>query len=91
MSKDKKANVNNRDGDGVTGYECEPTRTSMGLERIHDTRNSRNVKEVFAHTTKKANCITVHGVQLWNTITKSPHLQETVQYNITQQVHIKSL
>ena len=40
----------------------------MSLERIHDTRNSRNVRQVFARTTKKANCITVHGIQLWNTI-----------------------
>ena len=40
----------------------------MSLERMHDTRNSRNVRQVFARTTKKANCITVHGIQLWNTI-----------------------
>ena len=40
----------------------------MSLERIHDTRNCRNVRQVFARTTKKANCITVHGIKLWNTI-----------------------
>ena len=28
----------------------------MSLERIHDTRNGRNVRQVFARTTKKANC-----------------------------------
>ena len=34
----------------------------MNLERIHDTRYSTNVRQVFARrpTTKKANCITVH-------------------------------
>ena len=40
----------------------------MSLERIHDTRNSKNVRQVFACTTKKANCITVHGIKLWNKI-----------------------
>ena len=40
----------------------------MSLERFHDTRNSTNVRQVFARTTKKANCITVHGITLWNTI-----------------------
>ena len=40
----------------------------MSLERIHDTRNSKNVRQVFARTTKKANCITVHGIKLWNKI-----------------------
>ena len=40
----------------------------LSLERIHDTRNSKNLRQVFARTTKKANCITVHGIQLWNTI-----------------------
>ena len=40
----------------------------MSLERIHDTRNSRNVGQVFARTTTKANSITVHGIKLWNTI-----------------------
>ena len=34
----------------------------MRRERIHDTRNSRNVRQVFARTTKKANCITVRGI-----------------------------
>ena len=38
----------------------------LRLERIHDTRNSRNVRPVFARTTKKANCITVHGKKLWD-------------------------
>ena len=40
----------------------------MSLERIHDTRISKNVRQAFARTTKKANCITVHGIKLWNTI-----------------------
>ena len=40
----------------------------MSLESIRDTRNSRNVRQVFARATKKANCITVHGITLWNTI-----------------------
>ena len=40
----------------------------MSLERIHDTRNSKNIRQVFARTNKQANCITVHGIQLWNTI-----------------------
>ena len=40
----------------------------MSLERIHDTHNSKNVRQVFARTTEKANCITVHGIKLWNTI-----------------------
>ena len=40
----------------------------MSIERIPDTRNSRNVSQVFARTTKKANCITVLGIQLWDTI-----------------------
>ena len=40
----------------------------MSLERIHDTRNSKNVRQVFARTTKKANCIRVHGIKLWNKI-----------------------
>ena len=40
----------------------------MSLERIHDTRNSKNLRQVFARTTKKPNCITVHGIKLWNTI-----------------------
>ena len=41
----------------------------MRLERIHDTRNSRNVRQVFARTTKTSNCITVvHGIKVWNTI-----------------------
>ena len=26
----------------------------------------KNVRQVFARTTKKANCITVHGITLWN-------------------------
>ena len=40
----------------------------MSLERIHDTRNSKTVRQVFARTTKQANCLTVHGIKLWNTI-----------------------
>ena len=40
----------------------------MSLERIHDTLNSRNVRQVFSRTNKKANCITVYGIKLWNTI-----------------------
>ena len=41
----------------------------MSLERINDgVRNSKNIRQVFARTTKKANCITVHGIKLWNTI-----------------------
>ena len=39
----------------------------MSSEKIHNTRNSSNVRQVFARTTKKANCITVHGITLWNT------------------------
>ena len=34
----------------------------MRSEKIHNTRNSSNVRQVFARTTKKANCITVHGI-----------------------------
>ena len=40
----------------------------MSSETIHDTRNSSNIRQVCARTTKKANCITVHGIKLWNTI-----------------------
>ena len=40
----------------------------ISLEWIHDTRNSRPVRRVFARTTKKANCVTVHGITFWNTI-----------------------
>ena len=44
----------------------------MSLQRIRNTRNSRNVglRHAFARrpTAKKANCITVHGITLWNTI-----------------------
>ena len=36
----------------------------MSSEKIHDTRNSSNVRQVFARTTKKV----VHGKTLWNTI-----------------------
>ena len=35
------------------------------LERIHDTLNSRNVRQAFACAT---NCITLHGIKLWNMI-----------------------
>ena len=52
--------------------ECLPvnlqTMFDMNLERIHDTRNSRNVRHVFARITQKTNCITVCGMKLWNTI-----------------------
>ena len=40
------------------------TMLHMSLERIHDTRNSKNVRQVFARTTRKANWITVHGITL---------------------------
>ena len=67
----------------------------MSLERMHDTRNSKNVRQVFARTTKKANCITVHGIQLWNTIQdrirRSHNLhtfKKRFSKKITQQVHI---
>ena len=36
----------------------------MRSEKIHNTRNSSNVRQVFARTTKKANCITVRGVTI---------------------------
>ena len=29
----------------------------MSLETIHDTRNSKNVRQVFARTTNKTNCM----------------------------------
>ena len=50
----------------------------MRLERIHDIRNRRNVRQVFARTTKKANCITVHGITLWNTIQDRPRRSQNL-------------
>ena len=40
----------------------------MSSEMINNTRKSSNERQVFARTTKKDNCITVHGIKLWNTI-----------------------
>ena len=64
----------------------------MSLERIHDTRNSKNVRQVFARTTKKANCITVtvHGITLWNKIQdriRRSHNLHTFKKRFSKQLH----
>ena len=42
------------------------TMFNVNIERIHITRQSKNIRHVFARTTQKANCITVCGIKLWN-------------------------
>ena len=62
----------------------------MSLERIRDTRNSKNVRQVFARTTKKANCITVHGIKLWNKIQdriRRSHNLHTFKKRFSKQLH----
>ena len=62
----------------------------MSSEKIHNTRNSSNVRQVFARTTKKANCITVHGIKLWNTIQdriRSSHNLHTFKKRFSVKLH----
>ena len=62
----------------------------MCSEKIHNTRNSSNVRQVFARTTKKANCITVHGIKLWNTIQdriRSSHNLHTFKKRFSVKLH----
>ena len=62
----------------------------MNLERIHDTRYSTNVRQVFARTTKKATCITVHGIKLWNKIQdriRRSHNLHTFKKRFSKQLH----
>ena len=62
----------------------------MHSEKIHNTRNSSNVRQVFARTTKKANCITVHGIKLWNTIQdriRSSHNLHTFKKRFSVKLH----
>ena len=33
-----------------------------------DTQQSKNIRQLFARKTQKANCITVYGVKLWNAL-----------------------
>ena len=62
----------------------------MSSEKINNTRNSSNVRQVFARTTKKANCITVHGITLWNTIQdriRSSHNLHTFKKRFSVKLH----
>ena len=62
----------------------------MRSEKIHNTRNSSNVRQVFARTTKKANCITVHDIKLWNTIQdriRSSHNIHTFKKRFSVKLH----
>jgi hypothetical protein len=34
----------------------------------HDTRQSNNIRQVFARTTLKSQCISIHGIKLWNSL-----------------------
>ena len=56
----------------------------MSSEKINNTR------QVFARTTKKANCITVHGITLWNTIQdriRSSHNLHTFKKRFSVKLH----
>ena len=56
------------------------TNFNMILGLAYDTQQSKNIRQVFARTTQKANCISVYGVKLWNA------LQENIK--TLQNIHI---
>ena len=44
---------------------------SLDSDRGHITRQSNTFKQVFARTTLKSQCISVQGIQLWNSLENS--------------------
>ena len=44
---------------------------SLESYRNHTTRQSNTFKQVFARTTLKSQCISVQGIQLWNSLENS--------------------
>ena len=47
---------------------------SLDSDRNHITRQSNTFKQVFARTTLKSQCISVQGIQLWNSLENSKNI-----------------
>ena len=51
---------------------------SLDSDRGHITRQNNTFKQVFARTTLKSQCISVQGIQLWNSLENSIKSANTI-------------
>jgi len=58
-------------------------------DNSHDTRQSKNLRQVFARTTLKSQCIYVHGIKLWNSLDSNTQCAKNI--HIFQRLYKKKI